>query len=793
MKRINFFVLALIFSTLAACGGGDEGYGNGGNGGGTGGGGTGGSGSGGTSLSVSLSLLDEVSGLVTTSITSSGQGTLQATVTDGGTPQSDVLVTFGISDVSFGTLEPSTALTNASGIASVTLNGGTVGAATATANVDIDGETATGSTNFSVTSSLIIITIDMGNGTGAAFEPDVINLSSATLSAGGSLTATVDIVIPSDNNSSYTTESVNVTFESPCTLAGTASIDSPVLTASGTASSTYTAEGCVGLDTITARATINGVIYAAQATVDIQPPVVGSIRFDSASHEVIAIQGTGGTGLSETSTVVFTVLDALDNPVPNQDVNFVLDTNVGGITLTPSSAPTDANGQVQTVVTSGTVNTSVIVTATVAATSISTQSVALAISTGIPDNNSFSIAAQVLNPSVWECNGAVIPITAFVADHFNNPAPNGTAVAFQTEGGIIGGSCITTDGQCSVDWVSNNPRPLDARITILATVIGEEGFDDTNGNGRFDDGEPHANLPEAWRDDNESGSRDADEEFIDFNSNGLYTFADNLYNGVLCTQNAIGLGHCNELIHARSTLTLVMASVDQGITLYETSTGTDVPVSFISLPNDGSVRTFRADVQDPRGQRPPSGTTISVATTNGEIVAGNSTDVLSSSSPGPSSLDFSMKADDTPGQAALTISVNIPASSCQGGVIRTAFVTVDDSLDVTSPNVISSIPTAGQINVAVDIAVFEIKFSEPIDEATLAGNISVTPVASGITPSFVYTYNAATNTVFMFPDVSFSADTLYEVVVGAAVKDTAGNFLNGGSDHSFIFGTAPAP
>ena len=100
-------------------------------------------------------------------------------------------------------------------------------------------------------------------------------------------------------------------------------MDSSVSTVNGIASSTYVANGCVGTDTITATTNIGGTPYSAQATVTVSAPTVGSIQFISASNDVIAIQGTGGSGLSETSTIVFAVYDQNGNPVPNQAVNFV--------------------------------------------------------------------------------------------------------------------------------------------------------------------------------------------------------------------------------------------------------------------------------------------------------------------------------------------------------------------------------------------------------------------------------------------------------------------------------------
>ncbi|MET0044774.1 MAG: hypothetical protein ABW100_14800, partial [Candidatus Thiodiazotropha sp. 6PLUC3] len=129
-------------------------------------------------------------------------------------------------------------------------------------------------------------------------------------------------------------------------------------------------------------------------------------------------------------------------------------------------------------------------------------------------------------------------LTVHAADHFNNPVPDGTAVYFTTEGGQIQSQCEILDGACSVNWTSSNPRSSEGRITILASMLGEESFIDANGNGVLDFGDTaFANIPEAFRDDDENGVRDPVlEEFVDFNANGVYddSSVDPNYNGALC-------------------------------------------------------------------------------------------------------------------------------------------------------------------------------------------------------------------------------------------------------------------
>ena len=141
-----------------------------------------------------------------------------------------------------------------------------------------------------------------------------------------------------------------------------AQISSPVSSSNGLATSTYLAQGCVGEDQINVTANAGGISLSAVGTINVLQADVGSIAFVSAEPENIGILGTGGV---ESSVVKFKVLDKNSNPVSNQNVLFELNTIIGGVALTPAQATTNNEGIVQTVVTTGTVATSVRVTATV--------------------------------------------------------------------------------------------------------------------------------------------------------------------------------------------------------------------------------------------------------------------------------------------------------------------------------------------------------------------------------------------------------------------------------------------
>jgi len=664
-KVLMMLFLVVMSFGLAGCGGSDDTFsgadnsaGDTGDTGGNGGGSTG-------SLAISLALLDQANN-ATTSVSATSPGQLEATVTLNGATVGSQVVSFA---TTIGTLTPSSGLTDPTGLATVALSdGGTSGAGTITADVTVNGTTATATLNFQVVSSATSTTVDMGNGTGIPFEPNVIDLGGVTsLAAGGTLTATVSIVETSNNNIAYTTP-VTVNFTSACVVAGTATMDAAVLTTAGIASSTYLAQGCTGSDTITATANV-GTTLTATANFTVQPASVGSLEFVSATPEIISLQGTGGSGGTETSAVVFRVVDAQGNPVANQLVNFTLDTVVGGLSLNPGSATSDQNGLVQTVVQSGTVSTSVGVTATTSSNgnTYQTQSSQLVVTTGIPDQNSFSLSASVLAPEAWNYDGVVSVITARLADRFNNPVPDGTAVTFTTEGGSIESSCTTTNGACSVNWTSQSPRPCGqtmgslvpvvlnpsagpnvcettagasnpvvpvigfaplgqpygGRATIVATVVGEESFIDTNGDGVFDDGDTMTDLPEAWIDGDEDGVRGGFEPFFDFNANGSYDPADGAFNGVLCNRTVSPLCSSDETLHIRESLVLVMSGSGAYINVVDNS-GTQFNAGNpIDLSCDAAVE-FTVIYSDLHQQPLPAGTKVTVTSSHGAVVFGGS-------------------------------------------------------------------------------------------------------------------------------------------------------------------------
>ncbi|GAA6205306.1 hypothetical protein [Thalassotalea sp. SU-HH00458] len=533
-------------------------------------------------IKITVSLIDE-DGNETNTITASKPGRVVATLEGINSP---LIVNFSST---VGDIPIASAITDDNNVAVVDIFAGdNLGAGEVTATIT-SGET--GKSIFVVGSS----TVSMGSG--EPFVKGVAEISLDQISAGGTSVITVSII---DDQGNLFTEPVDVNFSSSCSTQSVAKLSSPITTSNGIATSTYLAQGCVGDDPINVTANAGGINLSASGSINVLPADIGSIEFVSATPQNIGILGAGIVSGSESSTVVFKVKDTDGNPYNNRVVNFALNTDVGGIKLSQNEATSNAEGIVQTVVNSGTVPTTIRViasTATLDGTVVFTQSSQLVVSTGLPDQDSFSIARGNANPEAWTADGVEVPVTVRMADAFNNPVPDGTAVNFTTEGGSIGSSCTTQNGVCSVMWTSQNPRPAGqtltnsfctvadnnnpaifcareplangknylgqeygGRVSILATAIGEESFPDKNGNGRFDESEftlfqglnvsdmPY-DLKEAYVDHNEdfvynpvetSAEIGGElEEFVDFNNNGVFDLQDNVYNGVLCGFNDV--------------------------------------------------------------------------------------------------------------------------------------------------------------------------------------------------------------------------------------------------------------
>jgi hypothetical protein len=422
---------------------------------------------------------------------------------------------------------------------------------------------------------------------------------------------------------------------------------------------------------------VNNSTLSITRSITILAESVGSINFVSADPTQLVLLGTGGQNSQTISTLLFQVNGTLGNPLAQQNVTFSLNTQTGGLSLFPALGITNSQGQVSARVTSGNVPTSVRVTAEVvteSGISVLTQSDLLAVNTGLPDQNSFTLSADNLNPEANSISGQTVGLVARLADTFNNPVPDGTSVSFTTEGGIIEPSCTTTNGTCGVTWTSANPRTSDHRITILATAIGHETLFDANGNNSYEDsdGGPisdntdsgfgfsvygetgFVDHSEAWRDDNEDNIKDVAEIFLDYNDDGDFNGPDTLFNGPQCIPgNTCGGEDPDSLdsLHVRKALVLVMSGsralmdiINTSNTVifsnYQTASQPDLSIE------SGSSLSFMLRFSDSAEQPIASGSQILITSSTGTLAGQVEFVMPSTNRPGAGEISFTLSNDE---------------------------------------------------------------------------------------------------------------------------------------------------
>ena len=191
-----------------------------------------------------------------------------------------------------------------------------------------------------------------------------------------------------------------------------------------------------------------------------------SVSLVERTSETVGVQGAGAI---ETATLTFVVVDGQGRPVDAAnavDLTFSIANGPGGgESLDPLQATTDASGQAQVTLTSGTRagTVQVLATGTVEGRTLTSRPVTITITGGLPDAAHFSLAPAQVNIAGYNRFGLTDPITAYVGDIYGNPVQPGTAVYFTTDGGLIPGSGITdATGQATATLVTAAPLPSNA-------------------------------------------------------------------------------------------------------------------------------------------------------------------------------------------------------------------------------------------------------------------------------------------------------------------------------------------
>ena len=189
----------------------------------------------------------------------------------------------------------------------------------------------------------------------------------------------------------------------------------------------------VGATAISAAVTVSKATITASKNLEItNAPTVGGVAADpqalasavnfvssDPSDSAIVLMGAGGNGRTETGILKFRVVDKNGTPVKSAIVNFVVNP-AADVTLNIAQGKSDGDGIVLTSVSSKTVATAVVVTASVQGRTISAQSDQLKVTTGVGIAAGFEILPQLYNLD-GALSGDSTSVTARLVDANTSP------------------------------------------------------------------------------------------------------------------------------------------------------------------------------------------------------------------------------------------------------------------------------------------------------------------------------------------------------------------------------------
>lgn len=522
MRFLPHLTTLLIATLLTACGGGG---GSTETTGGTTGGTTTGGTTDGTTTVVSkdpiLKLaLQDATEASTASISASGYTLLKVTLTDSsGRAIPNQVVDIAGDETKVNFPEGNSSLTNSSGVAVIKLaRASLVATGAGSLTVTYSYKVGSLSSYFSDVSSLP--TQDTVVAAYVGYQLSVANIALSNMSVGSSTLAaygTRQISVQANiNGIAATSTPVQVSFSATCgqvspatastNSSGVVSVSYAAIDSTDTTLSTL---GCSGKTVEINASTVGSAVITKSLNITAAPAT--NLSFVSVAPSRIFLANSGGP---TQAIAEFKLINAREEALQGQNVILTLKTLNGGIpkasfgevsSITSITMPTDGNGKVSVPIFSGTVPTNVVINAALVSNPlIQTDSSVLAIASGRPAQVRVSLSLEKLSIEGANHDGDSSQVTMSLADRQGNPVPDGTAVNFVTEGGVMIPPVCTTgvvpgDSQCSVTIRSQNPRSADGLVSILAYVAGEEDFVDANFNNIYDCGESFTDLGTAYR------------------------------------------------------------------------------------------------------------------------------------------------------------------------------------------------------------------------------------------------------------------------------------------------------
>lgn len=374
--------------------------------------------------------------LSSAAIGNGGTSTVTAVVRDASSVlMPNVSVTFSVISAGTGTFTPTTAVTDASGVATSLFTAVTPDVnATIRASVTVGTGTITGSASIAI-------------GTPPQVPTSVIvTLGSTTIASSGSTTVSATV----RDALGLVISGVNVTFSVSNTLTGNFTSGIVPTDGSGVATDTFTANAVDAVVTITA--TVGTLNNGASLTIGTPPPPTPASMTLSSTPLSINIQGQ--------STVSATLLTSTGAPAFGSIVTLTITsgTTLGSFSATVSqltiTALTNSSGIASTTFYAGT--SSGVVNIQGSATGVASQNVSLNI-TSAPA----SISLSATNPSLL--NGQNTNLIATVRNVLNNPVTDGTTVTFTITAGATNAGSLSSATATTVSGV--------ASVTFAADLI----------------------------------------------------------------------------------------------------------------------------------------------------------------------------------------------------------------------------------------------------------------------------------------------------------------------------------
>ena len=457
-----------------------------------------------SAINVTSVTLTDPNGNATRTITSAGASATVKVTDKSGNPVSNALVSFQADGVTFGTSN-SKVLTNEKGEATISVkpsDSTNTGSYQLSATVEYNDLTkTTPGYYFSLQSIQVSLT--------------EFALSSTNLDSGGNTNITLKT---KDAINNVYQNDVTVNFTTSC---GSFDSSSVVSSNQGDVTTTYKAIDdngnlCAGTHTITATPA-NNTVNKQTKTVSIAGVEANSVVYTTTEKVQL---GASNSGSSSSGQIEFTIY-ANGKPAANQQVKISeVDTppDFSFVTLgnqAPKTVTSDSQGKVVVNLYPGALPGPVeIKAALVSNPSIFALSKDVSVATGRATQNgvNISLSKNVLSNK----DGDTATIKASLVDRVGNPVPDGTVVSFVTEGGRVTPNCVTTDGDCEVEYRTQNPRPVDNRVSVIAYVEGDKDYIDKDGDNQFSTGDilTH-NIGDFFRDDNENNKYDSEAgEFV---------------------------------------------------------------------------------------------------------------------------------------------------------------------------------------------------------------------------------------------------------------------------------------